>query len=239
VFFFNGEISDASDEEPPLQQPYAIFYQVHPKIGGKKLLPCRGIHGIAVEIVGSAEDIERFTRPVHMNLSKIIKRTRVVPKIFHSCGPSSVPLLIWTHSWPVNISNGIYPACNIELVEHYLRSLIRRRIYHSKNEIPGTGVQEQLYKRVDSWTDIISWNSFKCLFETDSTMHINGVDDNIEKLLRVHQDYVYSVWKAGEVPMEIVKIYHLENRLSVVDWEEYNEWLMKRRIQNREVLELG
>jgi hypothetical protein len=101
--------------------------------------------------------------------------------------------LIWTHSWPVNTPNGIYPECNIQLVKQYLSSLIQRRIYVSKIEIAGLGVEEQLYKRVDSWTDIISWNSFKCLFETDSTMHINGVDDNIEKLLRVHQDYVYSV----------------------------------------------
>jgi hypothetical protein len=148
--FIDREISDDSDEEMTLQEPYAIIYQVHPKIEGKKLLPCRGIHGIAVEIVGGVEDIERFIRPVHMNLSKIINRTHVVPKIFNSCGPSSVPLLIWTHSWSVNTPNGIYPECNIQVVKEYLRSLRRRRIYVSKNEIPGIGVEERLYKRVDS-----------------------------------------------------------------------------------------
>jgi hypothetical protein len=226
-----------SDEDLPPAAPYLVIYEVRPKLTSVTCLPHSGFHGIAVEIVGTAVDVNRFTC-LAVPYSTEMRINAPLPQVFHSIGPYSANLLIWTHHCSADTSRRIYPDHNVRIVKTYLKWLVGMGIYTDIDMLPTFGCQYQIYKRIETWTEIISWNSFKLVFELDWRMQRNGVDDNIEKLFKVNKHYLYSVWKPGEVPVEVIQLYHLFELCSHDDREAYQQWLIKRRIQNKKVLEL-
>jgi hypothetical protein len=196
-------VSDDDDESDVL--PWFDIFQIKP--GRCSLSNCClptswCLHGMAVAINGNRKQILQFHMPIYeaQRHAAIVDASGVIPWLFDDV----LQMLVWVFDHKPSAEE-----CVITL-EMYLLRLLQAGIYSHRSELPRSRHRNGVYV-VKCWTDLMGWHEFeRIVFE-----HCENLQENymgIAHFLKASKNNLYSIWKPGEVPLEVIVKYRLAGR---------------------------
>jgi hypothetical protein len=139
--------------------------------------------------------------------AEVVERTGVIPAFF--CGSQK---LVWVFH-----EKKTRAQC-ITLLDHYLLKCLRSGIYSHWSEFPGLPMGRPqrcmlgTFNTVHCWTDKLQWSEFESIvFKLSEPLQQNYSD--IQHFLRCGKNNIYSIWKPGEVPREVIERYGIKEEV--------------------------
>lgn len=197
--------SDPTDAPEPIPKMISLYL---PRLHIYKVLPDEQeidrhvpLRGLVVGFEGSPHDALSFFLPVihPQNFTQIIGMTGVTPFRFRLCPHGGkcrqAIIFIFEHYMERHIQyNHIY---QLDRYVNYLRYT---------DAYSASPYYRASITSVVSWMDILTWNYFEKLFDY-SRLHVYY--GTIEIFLKLSKNFLYSVWKPGEVPLNFISHYQL------------------------------